>query len=169
MPRFSRQWDLRPTQPVRLLFSSPYYFSANEEEEIQIALRNETAQAITATIRVDVNKTAPIFIQNEGSNVVFSGEVQGGEQKGRVVKIYIPFDVKGSYANNTLGTNVDLSLWTRVSGYSSIRISGLPIGIAPVPWMMTLFTGVFSLLSGLSLWWIKEWWDVVKKQLEKRL
>src|SRR5262245_51924850 len=43
LPRYSCQWE---AQPAMILLSSPRYFALNEEEEVRVAVRNESDSPI---------------------------------------------------------------------------------------------------------------------------
>ena len=161
LPRYSNRFTL---SSLTLLYSSPYYFSANEEEQVDIALINVTDDVITVTVRLDEDNTTSTLAWVEDSNIVLDGTIKAHEQKERTVKVLFPFDIGGSNVSSPLGRTAGLSFWANVNNQPAASILKLPVCVAPIPWMKTIFIGILPVLSGLALWLVKEWWDVTKTQ-----
>jgi len=154
LPRYSNRWE---TPPATILLSSPRYFALNEEEEIRVAVRNENDSSIQVQLRLDGSKTAPVFIEHNGTNIISAGEIRGGEQIERRVKVMIPHDFSGGWTSEPLG----LALWGKVEG-KTVRQS-LPLSVIPVPWARKLFGAFFTVLAAVIAWITKEWWEVTKE------
>jgi len=135
---------------------------------MRIAVRNRNSKEINVSLKISARNSALGFIGHDGSNLVFRGALQDQEQKEQVVKVFFPFDYGKGYANDTLGKEGMLVLLVSVDNQPDTQVAELPMGVAPIPAPRLLLNGSLTMLSGFSLWFIKEWWDVVKKELEKQ-
>lgn len=154
LPRYSNRWE---EPPATILLSSPRYFALNEEEEIRVAVRNENDSSIQVHLKLDGSKTTPVFIEHNGTNIISAGEIRGGEQIERRVKVMIPYDFSGGSVSEPMG----LALRGKVEG-KTVQQS-LPLSVMPVPWARKLFGAFFTLLVAVVAWIAKEWWDVTKE------
>ncbi len=154
LPRYSNRWE---TPPATVLLSSPRYFALNEEEEIRVAVRNENDSSIQVYLKMDGSKTIPVFIEYNGTNIISAGEIRGGEQIERRVKVMIPYDFSGRWTSEPMG----LALQGKVEG-KAVQQS-LPLSVIPIPWARKLFGAFFTALAAVIAWIVKEWWDVTKE------
>jgi hypothetical protein len=154
LPRYSRQWE---TQPAMIMLSSPRYLAFNEEEEIRVAVRNESDIPIQVNLKLSGSITVPAFIEYNGTNVISAGEIRGGEQIERRVKVMIPYDFGGGLPSRPAG----LALRGNVEG--KIVRQSLPISVIPFPWARKLFGAFFTALAAVIAWIAKEWWDITKE------
>lgn len=160
LPRYSNRLDI---PPITLLLSSPRYVAVNEEEEVRVALKNTRADSVQAIFRLDGGSTIPVFIGQSGTNIFMAGTIRGAEQIERKVTVFIPYDFGGGQANDTLGKRIGLTLWGGMEGCTVQQIALLPLSTAPMPWPRRLFGASFSMLTGVFVWFAKEWWDTMKQ------
>ena len=153
--------------PATLLLSSPRYLTVNEEEELRFAVKNEKDSAIRISFRLDGSNTLPVFIDQGGTNIFLTGALRGSEQIERKVKVFIPYDLLGGKASDTLGQSAGLTLWGSINNASSQQIASLPLSTMPVPGARALLGVSFSMLTGVFFWFVKEWWSITKEALEK--
>jgi hypothetical protein len=165
LPRYSDHWEV---PPLILWVSSPRYLAVNENEELRIAVKNEGSSSILASFMLDSNSAAPVFIEQEGTNIFFAGDILGAEQIERKLKLFIPFDFGGGQTNNTLGMDVGLTLLGNIELQGPEQIAALPLSVAPFPWHRKLFGAFFSALAGTLAWAFKEWWSIQKEAFGSR-
>ena len=154
LPRYSCQWE---AQPAMILLSSPRYFALNEEEEVRVAVRNESDSPIQVYLKLSGSRTVPAFIEYNGTNIISAGEIRGGEQIERRIKVMIPYDFSGGRPSKPTG----LSLRGNVEG--KIVQQPLPVSVIPLPWARKLFGAFFTALAAVIAWIAKEWWDITKE------
>lgn len=164
LPRYSNRWDMPGTS---VLLSSPRYLAVNEEEELRIAVKNEKDNAIQVSYRLDGSKTVPLFVEQSGTNIFFTGTIRQAEQVERKVRMFVPYDFGGGQADKTLGRMIGLILVGTIEGQITQPVEITSLSTAPVPWPRTLFGAFFSVLTGVFVWFVKEYWIITKEALEK--
>lgn len=165
LPRYSDQWDF---PPVKVRVSSRRYLTVNEDEELRIAVKNQSDKSILASIRLDGSGDVPVFIEQDGTNLFFSGSIHGSEQIERRVNVFVPYDFGKGKANDTLGKDIILTLWVGLGIQKSEQIAEFHLSTVPIPRPRTLFGLFFSILAGTLTWAFKEWWTIQKEALGRR-
>ena len=165
LPRYSAHWDF---SPVTLWVSSPHYLVVNEDEELRISMKNESDNSILASFRLETNNNIPVFIEQDGTNLFFSGVIRGSEQIERRIKIFVPYDFGRGRTNDTLGKDIVLTLWGGLGIQKPKQIAELHLSTAPIPRLQALFGLVFTVLVGILTWAFKEWWTIQKEALGRR-
>jgi hypothetical protein len=157
---YSQHWDI---QPVKVIISSPQYLSAGEEEEIRIAVENDRDSTVQAVFKLTNSGQRLNFLEHEGSNVFYRGDIQSQEQVTRKLKVFFPFGFGNGQANNVLGQPAGLSLGGSIDSQAPQLVADLPVKIAPFPKAKTWVNQIGIMLAGLVIWLFRELWDQTKK------
>ena len=165
LPRYSNHWKLSSTT---ITLSLPQYLAVNEEEELRIAIKNEDISSLQVQYILSSSSQFPVFIDYKGTNIFMSGTLQEAEQVNRIVKIFIPYSFSGKDNGEILNGPVDLTLQGSINGGALEEITVVNLSTVPIPWAKTLLGTSFSILTGVFLWFTKEWWDATKKVLDEK-
>jgi hypothetical protein len=163
LPRHT-ETESRP--PLIFLVSGHQYYSVNEEDEIRFGMQNSQASPVTVTLRASISGNLLVFIDQDGTNVIYDGSIQGKQEIVRKISILFPYDFNSGQVTKIFGQKAHVIFDGNING-KDIQPFELPIGIAPIPWYKQLFAGTLSTLGALVLWSLKEWFDEVKENRKK--
>lgn len=141
----------RDVYPVTVFITAPKYLSVDEDEEINLAIQNDSDVKTDATFRL-VNSGPVIgLVALAESNKFYTGVVNKREHIYRQLKIRYPFHPDRNHA--ILNQPADLSLWGCTAKDTEQKILDLDVRLAPIPrarWLSNLLgtalIGIMALL-----------------------
>lgn len=144
--RYEHEHDI---YPITVFITAPKYLSADEDEEINFAIQNDSDAKAEAIFRLVNGGPVIGHVALADSNKFYAGAVDKREHIYRLLKVRYPYHPDRNH--RILGQPANLSLWGCLAKDPEKKIFDLDVHLAPIPrarWLSNLLgTALIAIMA----------------------